>query len=281
MQIFNNKEQLKTILSQKRREKVSIGFVPTMGALHEGHLSLLKKAKKETDIVVCSIFVNPKQFNENLDFVNYPKTPVKDIDLLKEVGCNLLYMPEINDIYEHGNEKLDLDLGYLDQVMEGKFRPNHFNGVVTVVDLLFKIVQPDKAYFGKKDFQQLSVIKYMSAKLHPKIEIIGIDTSRDEDGLAKSSRNLLLNESDRKLAVNIYQSLKDAREKWNKGINSNSISEHEINFLNASGFQTEYFEIVDMLTLKPLREKNENSRAIACVAVRLGKIRLIDNIELN
>ena len=214
MKIFNTKQEIKSYLTTQKEEHKTIGFVPTMGALHQGHLSLVKKAKKKNDIVVVSIFVNPTQFDKKEDLTNYPKTIENDTQLLESISCDVLFFPSVEEIYDHHilSEKFDFD--GLEHQMEGKFRPGHFDGVGTIVKTLFKIVAPNKAYFGQKDFQQLQIIKKMVRKNRLNVKIKGCPIFRENDGLAMSSRNTRLSKEQRAAAPFIYKVLKKVRKKF-------------------------------------------------------------------
>ena len=258
------------------------GFVPTMGALHQGHISLVKRAHELSDKVIVSIFVNPTQFNNPLDLERYPRTVEEDCKRLEEAGADIVFVPTVGDIYPQKDERM-FDLGGLDSVGEGPRRPGHFNGVAQVVTRLFDIVKPRYAYFGEKDFQQLSIIRYFTKELNYPVEIISCPTIREEDGLAMSSRNMLLTTEQRAVAPLIYKTLKMARERsqaqilspdelcnWVTGeINSNSM------------LKTEYVEIVNSLTLRLVKNWNDHEQIQMCVAVFAGSVRLIDNIKLK
>jgi len=280
MQVVKHINELQSVLSSKRKEGLSIGFVPTMGALHEGHLSLVEKAGVETDFVVVSIFVNPTQFNDKGDLDRYPRDLQKDVDMLLPTSCKLVFAPEAEEIYPEPDTR-QFNFGALEQVMEGKFRPGHFNGVAQVVSRLFEIVQPDKAFFGQKDFQQLAIINEMVRKLQLSVEVIPCPIIRENDGLAMSSRNILLSAEQRKNAVHISVTLFEAANKTSElSVEelvwwvTNRINENE--YLN-----TEYFEIVDSITLQPVRSWNEKVEKVGCIAVHCGKVGLIDNIEFK
>lgn len=279
MKVIYTKNELFSLIEGYKKEGKCVGFVPTMGALHNGHLSLVKACKNSCDIAVTSVFVNPTQFNDPEDLKRYPRTPEKDAELLKTAGCDLVFMPSVEEIYPEKDTR-KFNFGYLETVMEGAKRPGHFNGVGQVVSRLFDIVQPHKAFFGMKDFQQVAIIKNMVNQLKYNIEIIPCPIVREESGLALSSRNALLEEEHKKNAPHIYATLKKARnlvaemsvadlKKW--------ITE-EIN--NNPYLETEYVEIVDDTTLKVIENWNEKGTKVVCVAVYAGKIRLIDNIIL-
>ncbi len=279
MKVLNTKNELISLLENYKKEGKKIGFVPTMGALHEGHLSLVKESKKQSDITVVSIFVNPTQFNDPEDLKRYPRTLEKDLELLKTENCDVVFAPSVEEIYPEPDTR-KFDFGYLETVMEGAKRPGHFNGVGQVVSRLFNIVKPHKAFFGMKDFQQIAIIRNMVHQLQYNIEIISCPIIREENGLAKSSRNMLLDEDHKKNAPHIYATLKKAKEL----ISQKNVSEikqwisDEIN--NNPYLETEYVEIVDEMTLQVTKEWEEKGNKVVCVAVYAGKIRLIDNIVL-
>ena len=263
------------------KENKSIGFVPTMGALHAGHLSLIRRSKQENDITVCSIFVNPIQFTSQNDLTGYPRMIEQDSKLLMKEDVNFLFVPEVDEMYPPGEEpRLDLDFGRLDKVMEGKYRPGHFNGVAIVVKKLFDIVKPTRAYFGKKDFQQLTIIRYMTESFRLPVEIIACKTIREPDGLAMSSRNLRLTIREREMAADIYDVLMFT--KANAGLIP--VKKLQVmafkKFSENPHFRLDYFEIIDKRTLLPVSTWEEPEHIIACTAVYLGDIRLIDNMEL-
>lgn len=279
MQIINTIVEVKDQLAKIREKGLSIGFVPTMGALHEGHLSLIREARKENDFVVCSIFVNPIQFNNKSDLEKYPRTFEADMSLLNDEKCDLLFFPSEVEMLPHSKIET-FDFNGLDQVMEGKFRPGHFNGVATIVKILFEIIEPQRAYFGMKDYQQLVIIHKMTKDCNLPVEIIPCPTVREEDGLAMSSRNRLLSKSERKQAATIFKVLKMI--KIHSGFSTiGEIKEYvETQFRKSKIAKLEYFEIVDMYSLKPLKAWAESNNVIACTAVYVGEVRLIDNIIL-
>lgn len=262
---------------QARPANASVGFVPTMGALHEGHLSLVKQAVAENPLVVVSIFVNPNQFNDPGDLERYPRTLETDMKLLETTGCQLVFAPAVQEVYPEPDTR-KFNFGKLEEVMEGKFRPGHFNGVAQVVSRLFDMVQPDKAYFGLKDFQQLAIIKSMVKQLNLAVEIVPCAIVREESGLAMSSRNELLSAEERKNAAGISKTLFRAKElKTQKSVEE--LVEwitHEIN--NNPFLNVEYVEIVDDEELQPVKSWDDPTTKVACVAVFCGKVRLIDNI---
>lgn len=279
MEIIRTIKEIRQILDEHRIKGKSIGFVPTMGALHDGHLSLIRETRKENDYTVASIFVNPEQFNEKSDLEKYPREIESDIEKLTKEKCDLLFSPSVEEIYKEPDNTI-FDFGNLDKVMEGEFRPGHFNGVAKVVKKLFEIIEPDRAYFGLKDYQQLVIIHKLTKDLNLNIEIVPCITKREDNGLAMSSRNKLLSKSERKDASHIYQTLKSV--KIQSGYTT--ISEIKeliyLQFKKYNSMDLEYFEIVDMYSLKPLRVWAESNNIIACIAVKVGNIRLIDNIIL-
>ena len=258
----------------------SIGFVPTMGALHKGHLSLIEQAKKENDIVVVSIFVNPTQFNKKEDLVNYPKTIDTDLTLLKTVFCDIVFTPTAEEIYSNNVESQSFNFDGLEHQMEGKFRDGHFDGVGTIVKRLFEIVTPHKSYFGEKDFQQLQIIRKMTQKHQLPVKVIGCDIYREKDGLAMSSRNARLTKEHRNSAPFIYKTLKQAK------IEFGTKSALEVadwvgkEFEKQPLLELEYFEIADEDTLQPIKNKGNKQNQRAFIAVFADEIRLIDNISL-
>lgn len=278
MQVVKHINDLRAILKQKREAGLSIGFVPTMGALHEGHLSLVEEAGKQTSFVVVSIFVNPTQFNDKGDLERYPRDVQKDAGLLDKTACQLIFAPEVDEIYPEPDTR-QFNFGLLEQVMEGKFRPGHFNGVAQVVSKLFAFVEPDKAFFGQKDFQQLAIINAMVKKLNLPVEIVPCPIIRESDGLAMSSRNMLLTPEQRENAVHISATLFEAVNKKDL-FSVEDLCEWVVTRINENPFlDTEYFEIVDSVTLQPVKSWSDPCSKIGCIAVHCGKIRLIDNIE--
>ncbi len=266
-------------LKRVREKKKSIGFVPTMGALHEGHLALVREAMEDNDFVVVSIFVNPIQFNNKLDLEKYPRVIEQDIKLLEEVGCDLLFYPGVEEMYPEGEPpEEEYDVNGLDKVLEGEYRPGHFSGVITVVKRLFEIVEPDRAYFGMKDYQQLLIINTFVKNYHIPVEIVPVPTQREEDGLAMSSRNRLLKPEHRKEATLLYEVLK--KTKIRSGFQTVEDVKKEVvrKFKKAKYAELEYFELVDLYTLKPLSTWVQSSHVIALIAARVGDVRLIDNM---
>jgi pantoate--beta-alanine ligase len=281
MKIFKKKKELNVYLQSLKAQKKTIGFVPTMGALHKGHLSLISKAKKINDIIVVSIFVNPTQFDNTEDLIKYPKTIENDTKLLESVSCDVLFYPSVEEIYSTNIIADKFDFDGLEHQMEGKFRDGHFNGVGTIVKTLFEIVAPHRAYFGQKDFQQLQIIKKMVKKHRINIKIEGCAIFREKDGLAMSSRNTRLNKEQKEAAPFIYKTLIEVRKKF--GVeNAQNITEWvEDQFRNQTLFNLEYFTIADEKTLKTIKNKESGKKYRAFIAIFAGEIRLIDNIRLN
>lgn len=280
MKVFYKNKSLQENLAKVKQDS-SLGFVPTMGALHKGHLSLIEKAKTENKVIVVSIFVNPTQFDNKEDLTNYPRTLEKDFELLKSINCDIVFAPSVNEIYNGNTISSYFDFDGLEFQMEGKHRKGHFNGVGTIVKRLFEIVKPDKAYFGEKDFQQLQIIKKLVKKHHIPIQIIGCKIFRENDGLAMSSRNVRLTKLQRKEAPFIYKTLQKAKELFKEKSISTVIIWVENEFKKNSVLNLEYFEIANIETLKPAKRKSKKSSYRGFIAVFAGKIRLIDNIALN
>jgi pantoate--beta-alanine ligase len=257
-----------------------VGFVPTMGALHDGHISLVKQAVAETDVVIVSIFVNPTQFNDSKDLERYPRTLDADLTLLEKTGCQIVFAPVATEIYPEPDLR-KFNFGTLETVMEGKHRPGHFNGVAQVVSKLFEIVKPNKAYFGLKDFQQLAIIKKMVDQLNLPVEIVPCPIVREESGLAMSSRNELLSAEERKNAAAISETLFRAKElAGEKSVNE--LKNWIVETINKNKYlSVEYVDIVDDIQLQPVKNWNEKTIKVCCIAVFCGKIRLIDNIVFN
>lgn len=281
MQLFTQKETLVANLIS-RRKKQKIGFVPTMGALHKGHISLVSKALSENDVVVASIFVNPTQFNNSEDLKNYPRTQEDDILLLKKLkGEIIVYLPETSDLYEDTVLAKNYNFGGLENEMEGKHRSGHFNGVGTIVNKLLRIVKPDTAYFGEKDFQQLQIVRKLVAVEKLPVKIVGCPILREQSGLAMSSRNKRLSEKQFEEATLIYKTLKEVKAKFT----STSIADLNAlvaeRFLQNPNLNLEYFEIANEKTLKTATRKNKTSKYRAFIAVFASEVRLIDNMPLN
>jgi pantoate--beta-alanine ligase len=281
MKIFTTKLDLRACLLALKTKNKTIGFVPTMGALHKGHLSLINKAAKKNDIVIVSVFVNPTQFDNKDDLKKYPKTLEKDIELLKSVSCNILFLPSVEEIYAENIVSENFNFDGLEHQMEGKFRTGHFNGVCTFVKTLFEKVTPSKAYFGEKHFQQLQIIKKMVQKNNLPVTIKGCPIFRENDGLAMSSRNIHLSKKQRKIAPFIYKILKKVRKKFDTENAEEIIEWVENEFKKLPLLDLEYFTIAEQKTLKSIENKESNKKYRAFIAVYADKIRLIDNIRLR
>jgi pantoate--beta-alanine ligase len=277
MNIYKTAEELRSFVTEERKQGHRIAFVPTMGALHEGHLSLVRRALKENDCCIVSVFVNPTQFNNPRDLETYPRTLDADSRLLASIGTTALFAPEVETIYPEPDTRV-FHVGAVAEVMEGKYRPGHFNGVVQVVSRLFDLVQPDCAYFGEKDFQQIAVLRAMAREIKSPVEIIACPIVREEDGLARSSRNTLLSEEGRAQAPNIYRILSESRT-WSKELSPKAVIERATQLLDAiPTLRVEYFEIVDADTLQPITRWEDSPKPHGCITVYCGEVRLIDNI---
>lgn len=277
--VFNYITEIQKFLKSEREKGHSVGLVPTMGALHEGHLSLVRRAEKENDIVVASVFVNPVQFNNSTDFEKYPRTPERDIEMLQNAGCDAVFVPSEKEIYPVPvTDKYDF--GDLERVMEGVCRPGHFNGVAIVVRKLFEIVMPDRAYFGEKDFQQQAIIRKLVADLSLNLTIVPCDIVREKDGLAMSSRNMRLTPEERAVAPMIYKVLSEV------AALKDSLSPDEMKksalekYADIKDFDVEYVEITDETNLKSIKSWDNCKNARIFVALQLGQVRLIDNLRI-
>lgn len=278
METITNSEELRRALGSRNRS--GIGFVPTMGALHAGHRSLVERARRECATVVVSVFVNPTQFNDKTDLKNYPRTPEADLRLLEEVGADYVFMPSVEEVYPEPDTRT-FDFGMIDKVMEGATRPGHFNGVAQVVSRLFDLVKPAKAYFGEKDFQQIAVIREMVRQLRIPVEIIPCPIVRGEDGLALSSRNTLLDTDHRTAAPYIYKVLKAAVEKSHQTTPDQLAAWVTAQVESNPLLKVIYFQAVDAATMQQVRTWEESPAIQGCIAVQAGDIRLIDNIKLR
>ena len=278
METITNSEELRRALGS--RDRSGIGFVPTMGALHAGHRSLVERARRECETVVVSVFVNPTQFNDKTDLKNYPRTPEADLRLLEEVGADYVFMPSVEEVYPEPDTRT-FDFGMIDKVMEGATRPGHFNGVAQVVSRLFDLIKPAKAYFGEKYFQQIAVIRDMVRQLNISVEIIPCPIVRGEDGLALSSRNTLLDTDHRTAAPYIYKVLKAAVEKSHQTTPDQLAAWVTAQVESNPLLKVIYFQVVDAATMQQVRTWEESPAIQGCIAVQAGDIRLIDNIKLR
>lgn len=277
MRVVKTISELKSLISGYKQENKTVGLVPTMGALHAGHKSLVDRARKENDIVVVSVFVNPTQFNNKQDLATYPRTEERDCALLEAAGCDVVFMPAVEEVYPEPDNR-QFDLGAVAEVMEGAHRPGHFNGVAQIVSKLFGFVEPDRAYFGEKDFQQIAVIRKMVQLEGFKLQIVACPIKREDDGLALSSRNVRLTAEQRQLAPNIYRVLKESC----NFAKSHTVAETEkfvVDSLNARPqMEVEYYSIVDALTMQPVSDWADADSITGCITVYCGEVRLIDNI---
>jgi pantoate--beta-alanine ligase len=281
MEIISDIAELRQFIRQIRRQEKTIGFVPTMGALHNGHLELIHASTHQNDITVCSIFVNPTQFNNSIDLKNYPHESKADIAKLEIAKCNVVFMPSKEIMYE---KKIltNFNFGYLEDIMEGKFRPGHFKGVGLIVAKLFNLVKPDRAYFGTKDLQQLTIITRLTNELFFDIEIVPVLTVREDDGVAMSSRNKLLTPEERIHAIDLYDAIQEAKKKLMDGESVITVQHYIQDFFKTESIiELEYFEIVKTSDLQKITELNEKDDVSLCISGYLGKVRLIDNILLK
>lgn len=283
MILFREAKALHDYLNAQRKTGRSCGFVPTMGALHEGHLSLAKTCSRQNDICVVSIFINPTQFNDRKDFEKYPVTIEQDIRMLVNAGCDLLFLPPEEEIYPRGEEYTSrhFDLGYLEQLLEGKYRPGHFQGVCMVVSRLLDIVVPNRLYLGQKDYQQCLVIRRLIhlKKMDDKTELIICPTLREPDGLAMSSRNRRLNASEREHAASIYACLNDIKDKWCTAAPALLLQNAGSRLLK-EGFRVDYVAVADAHDLRPVEECRDGQAVVALIAASVGEVRLIDNLQV-
>lgn len=280
MKIIRKVAELDDFIHSIRSDGKTIGLVPTMGALHDGHLSLVKKAVADNDIAIASVFVNPTQFNNPEDLATYPRDEESDFRLLEQAGIAAVFAPAVEEIYPEGKDEHHLfDLGPAAEVMEGKFRPGHFQGVAQIVSKLFRMVLPDHAYFGEKDFQQIAVIRRMSETENIPVDIVACPICREKDGLALSSRNALLGQEERAVAPGIYETLSKSRD-YAKDHSIMATHDSVVEAINAIPHcEVEYFEIVDGKTLQPVDDWEDSSDIVGCITVYCGKVRLIDNIR--
>lgn len=278
MQIIEKTAELRQLVSDFRSQGKTIALVPTMGALHAGHISLVKQAKQDCDICVVSVFVNPTQFNNKEDLEKYPRNLDQDTKLLTSNNVDIIFAPTVEEVYPEPDTR-QFDFGLLDKVMEGKYRPGHFNGVAQVVSRLFDMVRPDKAYFGEKDFQQLAVIREMVKQLSLNIQIVPMPIVREVSGLALSSRNERLSKEQKEIATSIYKNLLYSKNSLFEKESVESTIQAVVSRINAvEDLEVEYFEIVDGLTLQPIQNWSDSDYIVGCITVYCGEVRLIDNI---
>ncbi len=279
MQVFKYSSELRPHLQELRAAGKSLGFVPTMGSLHRGHISLVRHALRENDLVVVSIFVNPTQFNNADDLEKYPRTPDADLKMLEEAGVDIAYLPEVDDLYPEEVSSQHYDLGGFDEGMEGNHRPGHFDGVATVVARFFEIVEPERAYFGEKDYQQLLIIRHLARQCNFNIEIVSHPVERSPGGLALSSRNQRLSEEEQRDALAIYEALSWAKNNYDQ-LSPAAIQTHVSDRLEKSPVKPEYVAVVDSDNLRLINEWTDAKHARIFVAGHIGGVRLIDNIQL-
>lgn len=278
MKVINTVVELRQLLKELRLQGKTVGYVPTMGALHRGHLSLVKQCLADNDICIVSIFVNPTQFNNKEDLVKYPRDLERDCELLKQIDDSIIvFAPAVEEVYPEPDIR-QFDFGQLDKVMEGKFRPGHFNGVAQVVSRFFDIIKPDKAYFGEKDYQQLAIIRQMVSQLKLPVQIVAMPIVREKSGLALSSRNERLTENQRTIAINISKVLFESRQWIDKYSVKETIEKVQSAINSFEEMEVEYFEIVNGKTLQPVNDWEQCDCIIGCIAVFCGDVRLIDNV---
>lgn len=281
MTIFKEAAALARYLQKQRTMQQKTGFIPTMGALHEGHLALVQEARQHTSITVCSIFVNPTQFNDPNDYKKYPNTLDKDIYQLEKAGTDILFLPSVDEMYPHGIHGLEhYDLGYLETVLEGQYRPGHFQGVCQVMSRLLQKVQPDELFMGQKDYQQCMVVQWLLQHLKMNTRFVAVPTIREKDGLAMSSRNMRLPEADRKKAPAIYQALEHIRRHITPGSLTPLLQEAR-NLLEKEGFNIDYVAVADANSLSPTDTWDGKQSLVALIAAFLGEVRLIDNMQVT
>jgi pantoate--beta-alanine ligase len=278
MKIIDTISELENQLQGYRHKGEAIGLVPTMGALHQGHASLVERCVADNKISIVSLFVNPTQFNNKEDLKHYPRTPEKDHELLERLGVDYVFSPSVEEMYPEEDKRV-FDFGQLDKVMEGEFRPGHFNGVAQIVSKLFDIVKPDNAYFGEKDFQQLAIVKDMVRQLQMPVNIIGMPIVRESSGLAMSSRNQRLSEEQKKNASEVYKVLNESKLMIDKFIPYELINYVSESINKVSGIKVEYFQIVDGDNLQPVTSWSDSDYIVGCIALFCGEVRLIDNIR--
>jgi pantoate--beta-alanine ligase len=279
MVIIESTSELRQYYRQLEKPNPILGFVPTMGALHQGHISLVEQSMRNTDCTIVSIFVNPTQFNNPQDLATYPRDRDRDLAFLSQTGCHVVFIPEVHEVYPEPDLR-EFDFGSLERVMEGAFRPGHFNGVAQVVSRLFEMVQPNFAFFGQKDYQQLLIVKALVKKLDLAVKIVECPIVRESDGLAMSSRNLRLLPTERDQAGLIHKILREAVDKLHFATVENIKSQVDFRFQSHPAFRLEYFEVADPHTLSPVSGRPDGP-FVACIAAWLGSVRLIDNIKSN
>lgn len=281
MNIFRQQVELKPYISNLLQQHKTIGYVATMGALHQGHMSLVRQAKEENDFVIVSVFVNPTQFNNADDLAKYPRTEEADLALLQQNNCDMVYLPAVEDLYADGETSKKYDFGGIEKVMEGEFRPGHFDGVATIVSKLIRAINPTKAYFGEKDFQQIRIIQEMVKQENLAVEIVPLPIHRAENGLALSSRNARLTRENLDAAPFIYATLQQAKTLQSQGKSVQEVKTFVENAFDHSSFELEYFEITDEEKLLPIKHFDPTQKTRGFIVAYAGEIRLIDNISFN
>jgi len=281
VEIARNNQELEQVLSNYKLNNPghTIGFVPTMGALHEGHMSLVDQANSKVNFVIASVFVNPTQFNETSDLEKYPRTESADIELLKANNCDLVYIPTVDEIYPNKKLNYSINLNGLDKVMEGKYRDDHFDGVCMVVERLFDLVKPGYAFFGKKDFQQVAIVNHMVKERGLNVEVVSCPIMREKSGLAMSSRNMLMSNYEKGQATIISQSLMSGVKVYQAGFKIDRVIETMLSIFHRGSLELEYLEIIDNTTLQEVTELNDN--CTVCIAAYCGSVRLIDNFQFS
>lgn len=280
MQIFTDRRSLEQWVAQQKEGGKTIGFVPTMGALHNGHIALIKKSKEQNDFTVCSIFVNPTQFDNPEDLAKYPRNTEADTQKLAKAGCDAIFIPSVEDIYPDKAVVEKFSFGGIEKQMEGKYRKGHFDGVATVVSRFFDIVKPDKAYFGQKDFQQLRIIQELVNQKYPGLKIVPVVIQREKSGLAMSSRNMRLSEEEKTEATHIFKLLNLVKD-WKNDLSVTEVIHNAEEYFRNTDLKLEYFMLCDEKTLKPVSTWDEAKDIRAFVAAYAGKIRLIDNLKIT
>ena len=280
MILFKKAGELSDFLTVQRQKGLKTGFVPTMGALHNGHISLINACKQQNDLTICSIFVNPTQFNDPNDFIHYPKTLENDIYLLEKEGCDIVFLPSIDEMYPSGAKTIHYELGFLETILEGKFRPGHFQGVCQVVHRLLDIVRPDTLFLGQKDYQQCMVIKKLIELISAPTQLIIYATQREASGLAMSSRNMRLTEDERKNALSIYEALSLIQKEIKPG-DLQKLKQTAAAYLTTKKFKVDYIEIADAITLTLVDNWNGTESLVILAAAFLNTVRLIDNVLIN
>jgi len=280
-QIVRKKLDLKKLIKELKSKNKSIGLVPTMGALHQGHISLIQMSRTQYDVTVATIFVNPTQFNNPEDLTKYPRNEIEDLDTLTKAGCDIVFIPSDKEMYEQA-PSIKLDFGYLETIMEGKFRPGHFNGVGIIVMKLFGLVEPNGAYFGQKDLQQFKIISTLVNEFELPITLHMAPIVRETSGLALSSRNTRLSEEHKKIAIKLHHALTQAKDSIRQGNSiEKTINNAKQSISNCTDIELEYFEIVDFKTLQNISMPNEADRLALCIAAHVAGVRLIDNIIIE